>query len=65
MKGGIRLLTQCPCGTVQTGTGKVDPARKLKCTTAARERERKDNCKRQFSWIVFEIAIQMWDFEAF
>ena len=30
------LLTQCPCGTVQTGTGKVDPARKLKCTTAAR-----------------------------
>jgi len=22
-------------GTVQTGTGKVDPARKLKCTTAA------------------------------
>ena len=31
------LLTQCPCGTVQTGTGKVDPARKLKCTTAARE----------------------------
>ena len=24
-------------GTVQTGTGKVDPARKLKCTTAARD----------------------------
>ena len=24
------LLTQCPCGTVQTGTGKVDPARKFK-----------------------------------
>ena len=23
--------------TVQTGTGKVDPARKFKCTTAARE----------------------------
>ena len=30
------LLTQCPCFTVQTGTGKVDPARKLKCTTVAR-----------------------------
>ena len=24
-------------GTVQTGTGKVDPARKFKCTTAARD----------------------------
>ena len=23
-------------GTVQTGTGKVDPVRKFKCTTAAR-----------------------------
>ena len=23
------LLTQCPCGKVQIGTGKVDPARKL------------------------------------
>ena len=34
-----------PCGKVQTGIGKVDPARKLKCTTAARERERKDIVK--------------------
>ena len=33
------LLTQCPRGTVQTGTGKVDPARKFKCTTAARDLE--------------------------
>ena len=33
----VCFLTQCPCGTVQTGTGKVDPARKLKCTTAALE----------------------------
>ena len=24
-------------GTVQTGSGKVDPARKFKCTTTARE----------------------------
>ena len=24
-------------GTVQTGTGKVDPAQKFKCTTAARD----------------------------
>ena len=31
------LLTQSPGDTIQTGTGKVDPARKLKCTTAARE----------------------------
>ena len=31
------LLTQCPYGTVQTGTGKVDSTPKLKCTTAARD----------------------------
>ena len=36
------LLSVCfiypsPGDTVQTGTGKVVPARKLKCTTAARE----------------------------
>ena len=31
------LFTQCPGDTVQTGTGKVDPARKFKCTTAARK----------------------------
>ena len=30
------LLTQSPGDTVQTGTGKVDPARKFKCTMAAR-----------------------------
>ena len=30
------LFTQCPGDTVQTGTGKVVPARKFKCTTAAR-----------------------------
>jgi len=30
------LFTQCPGDTVQTGTGKVDPARKFKCTTEAR-----------------------------
>ena len=30
------LLTKSPGDTVQTGTGKVDPARKFKCTTAAR-----------------------------
>ena len=30
------LLTQSPGDTVQTGTGKFDPARKFKCTTAAR-----------------------------
>ena len=31
------LLTLGPCGTVQTGTGKVDPARKFKFTPASRE----------------------------
>jgi len=32
------LFTQCPGDTVQTGTGKVDPARKFKYTMAARVR---------------------------
>ena len=31
------LFTQCPGDTLQTETGKVDPAWKFKCTTAARE----------------------------
>ena len=30
------LFTQCPGDTVQTGTGKVDPAWKFICTTVAR-----------------------------
>ena len=29
--------TQCPGDAVQTGTGKVDPARKFKCTSAVRD----------------------------
>ena len=29
------IALTCPGDTVQTGTGKVDPARKFKCTTAA------------------------------
>ena len=29
------LFTQCPGDTIQTGTGKIDPARILKCTKAA------------------------------
>ena len=33
------LYTQCPGNTVQTGTRKVDLARKFKCTTAARGTE--------------------------
>ena len=32
------LFTQCPGDTVQTGTRKVDPARKLKYNMAARVR---------------------------
>ena len=31
------FLTQIQGDTVQTGTRKVDPTRKIKCTTAARE----------------------------
>jgi len=31
-----RLVMSIELGAVQTGTGKVDPARKFKCTTAAR-----------------------------
>ena len=31
-----RLVLSIELGTVQTGTGKVDPARKFKCITAAR-----------------------------
>jgi len=31
------LFTQSPGDTVQTGPEKVDPARKFKCTSAARE----------------------------
>ena len=31
------LLTQCPGDKIQTGTGKVDPGRKFKFTTAARD----------------------------
>ena len=32
-----RLVLSIELGTVQTGAGKVDPARKFKCTTADRE----------------------------
>ena len=31
------LFTQCPGDTVQTGTRKVDPAPKFKCTRAGRD----------------------------
>ena len=34
--GVSALFTQCPGDTVETRTGKVDPARKFKCSTAAR-----------------------------
>ena len=33
---GVCFINQCPGDTVQTGTGKVDPARKFKWTTTAR-----------------------------
>ena len=32
-----RLVLSIEPGTVQTGTGMVNPARKFKCTTASRE----------------------------
>jgi len=31
-------FTQCPGDALQTGTGKLDPAAKFKCTMAAREK---------------------------
>ena len=34
-----RLVLSIELGTVQTETVKVDPARKFKCTTAARDRD--------------------------
>jgi len=33
------FFTQCSGDTVQTGTGKVDPAQKFKCTTSTAARE--------------------------
>ena len=38
-----QLVLSIELGTVQTGTGKVDPARKFKCTTAARENMSQSN----------------------
>ena len=32
----VALFTQCPGDALQTGTGKINLARKFKCTTAAR-----------------------------
>ena len=48
------LFTQCPGDTVQIRTGKVDPARKFKCTTAARDTisEIFNVIKRLFSTVV-------------
>ena len=43
----IECLLYFP-NTVQTGTGKVDPARKFKCTTAAREIGWRRLCK--YGW---------------
>jgi len=36
------LFNKCPDNTGQTGTEKVDPARKFKCTTAAPDKGLKD-----------------------
>jgi len=38
-----RLVLSINLGTVHTGTGQVDPARKFKCTTAARESSRAES----------------------
>jgi len=44
------LFTQCPGDTVQTGTGKNDPARKFKCTTAVRVVDIKSSQKLKLSY---------------
>ena len=45
------LFIQCPGDTVQTETEKVDPARKFKCTTAARVMSRFRNISAGFETI--------------
>ena len=47
-----RLVLTLKLGTVQTGTGKVDPARKLKCTTATRAMGHVVSCQKD--WALFE-----------
>ena len=55
------LLTQCPHGTVQIGTGKVDPARKLKWTTSFKEYSCKSHMPLyKWSWyleIMFTVSL--------
>ena len=41
------LFTQCTGNTVQTGTGKVDPARIFKFTTAAHDKRIKESGKKE------------------
>ena len=43
------LFTRCLSDTVQTGTGKVDAARKFKCTTATRVTRKKSTSILQFT----------------
>ena len=54
-----RLLLFIELGTVQTGTGKVDPARKLKCTTAA-----SDLLFRKMFWTEFRVR-NLWTRESY
>jgi len=49
------LLTQYPCRAEQTGTGKVFPDLKFKCTTAARDLRKKveleNSCFKQYFFL--------------
>jgi len=46
------LFSQCPGDTVQTGTRKVDPAWKCKCTMAARAKQKIENLQSlSFPWL--------------
>ena len=59
----LALLTQSPCGTVQTGIGKVDPARKLKMyCTAARELDVTEYFTlEKVTWITLTVPLMTFD----
>jgi len=51
------LFKQCPGDTVQTGSGKVDPAQKFKCTTAARDL--KEGFMTGMAFLVMHLGLEM------
>ena len=56
------LLTQSPSDTVQTGTGKVDSARKFKYTTAAREVKTYKNMRKVTPFSGMQTITVNWSF---